>query len=147
MKKLFSLFIMVFIAVLTACSTEINKMQGVYITEDYNTNMGDSVCKVTYTFVGDSLYIDTYPSGCFVTAMSLEYLTHSKDNPKYNCNATETIFDIENNISYKKIYHLSFIKCEWDKYSFAVYRDGVVVDIIKPLTMSNFPSNYLVDSK
>ena len=95
--------------------------------------MGDSVCKVTYTFVGDSLYIDTYPSGCFVAAMSLEYFTRSQSSIKYNCNATETIFDIESGKNYKKIYHLSFIKCGWNKYSLAVYREGEIVDIIKPL--------------
>ena len=133
MKKLFSLLIMAFALSVMACSAEDDKLQGVYITEDYNTNMGDSVCKVTYTFVGDSLYIDTYPSGCFVAAMSLEYFTRSQSSIKYNCNATETIFDIESGKNYKKIYHLSFIKCGWNKYSLAVYREGEIVDIIKPL--------------
>lgn len=133
MKKLFSLLIMAFALSVMACSAEDDKLQGVYITEDYNTNMGDSVCKVTYTFVGDSLYIDTYPSGCFVAAMSLEYFTRSQSSIKYNCNATETIFDIESGKNYKRIYHLSFIKCGWNKYSLAVYREGEVIDIIKPL--------------
>ena len=133
MKRFILACILAFPAFLMACSADTDKLKGVYITEDYNTNMGDSICKVTYTFVGDSLFIDTYPSGCFVAAMSLEYFTRAESSIKYNCNATETIYDVETGKYYKKIYHLSFIKCGWDKYSLAVYREGEVVDIIKPL--------------
>lgn len=135
MKRFILACILAFPAFLMACSADSDKLKGVYITEDYNTNMGDSICKVTYTFMGDSLFIDTYPSGCFVAAMRLEYFTRSESSIKYNCNATETIYDVNekgDKVAYKKIYHLSFIKCGWDKNAFAVYREGEVVDIIKP---------------
>ena len=135
MKKLFSLLIMAFALSVTACSAEDDKLQGVYLTEEYNTMYGDTLTQVTYTFVGDSLYIDTYPSGCFVAAMSLRYSPKVENSPRYMCDATETIYDIESGRYYKRVYHLSFCECEWNGKSLAVFRDYKVVDIITPRKM------------
>ena len=134
MKKIFSLLLMAFALSVTACSAEDDKLQGVYLTEEYNTMYGDTLTQVTYTFVGDSLYIDTYPSGCFVAAMSLRYSPKVENSPRYMCDATETIYDIESRY-YKRVYHLSFCECEWNGKSLAVFRDYKVVDIITPRKM------------
>ena len=135
MRKLFSLLIMAFALSVTACSAEDDKLQGVYLTEEYNTMYGDTLTQVTYTFVGDSLFIDTYPSGCFVAAMSLRYSPKVENSPRYMCDATETIYDIETGRNIKRIYHLSFCECEWNSKSLAVFRDYKVVDIITPRKM------------
>ena len=135
MKKIFSLLLMAFALSVTACSAEDDKLQGVYLTEEYNTMYGDTLTQVTYTFVGDSLYIDTYPSGCFVAAMSLRYSPKVENSPRYMCDATETIYDIETGRNIKRIYHLSFCECEWNSKSLAVFRDYKVVDIITPRKM------------
>ena len=135
MKKLFSLLIMAFALSLTACDAKGNKLEGKYLTEEYNTQDGDGMTQVTYTFVGDSLYIDTYPSGCFVAAMSLRYSPKVENSPRYMCDATETIYDIESGRHYKRVYHLSFCECEWNGKSLAVFRDYKVVDIITPRKM------------
>lgn len=135
MKKLFSLLIMAFALSVMACSAEDDKLQGVYLTEEYNTMYGDTLTQVTYTFVGDSLFIDTYPSGCFVAAMSLRYSPKVENSPRYMCDATETIYDIETGRNIKRIYHLSFCECEWNSKSLAVFRDYKVVDIITPRKM------------
>ena len=121
MRKLFSLLIMAFALSVTACSAEDDKLQGVYLTEEYNTMYGDTLTQVTYTFVGDSLFIDTYPSGCFVAAMSLRYSPKVENSPRYMCDATETIYDIETGRNIKRIYHLSFCECEWNSKSLAVF--------------------------
>ena len=49
--------------------------------------------------------------------------------------ATEVIYknDKPDDIAYIKIYHLEFIPCIWDKKCLAVYRDGIIVDIIKKI--------------
>jgi hypothetical protein len=135
MKKIFSLLLMAFALSVMACSAEDDKLQGVYLTEDYNTMYGDTLTQVTYTFIGDSLYIDTYPSGCFVAAMSLRYSPKVENSPRYMCDATETIYDIETGRHYKRVYHLSFCECEWNSKSLAVFRDYKVVDIITPSKM------------
>lgn len=124
MKKIIFTFILFSIS-LFACSTNLN---GKYLTEDYNTESIDGMIKVTYTFTNDSLYIDTYPSGCCIAAMKLDKVT---DNEYV---ATETLTNIYTDEVIKKfLYHLSFFKCAWDKNSIAVYRDGSVVDIIKKI--------------
>lgn len=128
MKKLFSLFIMVFTLSLTACDAKGNKLEGKYLTEEYNTQNGEEMTQVTYTFTKDSLYIDAYPSGCGITALALEWYSDK------SCTATETITDINGDgkeVAYIRIYHISFVPCEWDKNEFAVFRDYKVVDIIK----------------
>ena len=135
MKRFILACILAFPAFLMACSAEDDKLQGVYLTEEYNTMYGDTLTQVTYTFVGDSLFIDTYPSGCFVTAMSLRYSPKVENSPRYMCDATETIYDIETGRNIKRIYHLSFCECEWNSKSLAVFRDYKVVDIITPRKM------------
>lgn len=98
------------------------------MTEDYNTKSIDGLIKVTYTFTNDSLYVDVYPSGCGISAMSLEKISDTEYK------AVETLYDINTDgILKKTIYHLSFFPCVWDKDSWAVYRDGTVVDIIKKI--------------
>ena len=135
MKRFILACILVFPAFLMACSAEDDKLQGVYLTEEYNTMYGDTLTQVTYTFVGDSLFIDTYPSGCLVAAMSLRYSPKVENSPRYICEATETIYDIESGRNIKRIYHLSFCECEWNSKSLAVFRDYKVVDIITPRKM------------
>ncbi len=124
MKKLF--FTIIFLCVcLFSYSNDLN---GKYLTEDYNTKSIDGLIKVTYTFTNDSLYIDVYPSGCGISAMSLK---QTSDN---DYEAVETLYDITSgDILKKTIYHLSFFPCIWDNNSWAVYRDGSVVDIIKKI--------------
>ena len=126
MKKLFLSLALLF-SITAYCETQRN-LSGRYLTEEYNTKMADNLIKVTYTFTGDSLYIDAYPSGCGITAMSIK-LT-SRDYV-----ATETIYkeDGSDAIAYIKIYHLEFIPCIWDKKCLAVYRDGIIVDIIRKI--------------
>jgi len=128
MKKLFSLFVMVFALSLMACDAKNNRLEGKYITEAYNTQNGEEMTQVTYTFTTDSLYIDAYPSGCGITALALEWYSDK------SCTATETITDVNkdgNEVAYIRIYHISFVPCEWGKNEFAVFRDYKVVDIIK----------------
>ena len=126
MKKLFLSLALLF-SITAYCETQRN-LSGRYLTEEYNTKMADNLIKVTYTFTDDSLYIDAYPSGCGITAMSIK-LT-SRDYV-----ATETIYkeDGSDAIAYIKIYHLEFIPCIWDKKCLAVYRDGIIVDIIRKI--------------
>ena len=126
MKKLFLALALLF-SINVYCETHRN-LSGRYLTEEYNTKMADNLIKVTYTFTNDSLYIDAYPSGCGITAMSIK-LT-SRDYV-----ATETIYkeDGSDAIAYIKIYHLEFIPCIWDKKCLAVYRDGIIVDIIRKI--------------
>lgn len=126
MKKLFLSLALLF-SITAYCETQRN-LSGRYLTEEYNTKMADNLIKVTYTFTNDSLYIDAYPSGCGIAVMKLE-LT-SRDYV-----ATEVIYknDKPDEIAYIKIYHLEFIPCIWDKKCLAVYRDGIIVDIIRKL--------------
>jgi len=123
------IYVIAFLFVSVFCNAANNVTpNGKYVTEDFNTKSIDGMIKVTYTFTNDSLYIDAYPSGCGITAMKLEV----DSNNEYK--ATETLYDIvSGDVIHKKIYHLSFLKCLWDKNIMAVYRDGVIVDIIKLL--------------
>ena len=126
MKKLFLSLALLF-SINVYCETQRN-LSGRYLTEEYNTKMADNLIKVTYTFTDDSLYIDAYPSGCGIAAMKLELTTRDYI-------ATEVIYknDKPDEIAYIKIYHLEFIPCIWDKKCLAVYRDGIIVDIIKKI--------------
>lgn len=124
MKKKLILFALL-LASVTCYSVKVER--GKYVTEDYNTQSADGFIKVTYTFENDSLFIDAYPSGCGIVAMSIEYV-----NNEYI--AVETLYDEKTNEAiHKRIYHLMFLPCEWDKNSLAVYRDGVVIDIIRKI--------------
>ena len=124
MKKKLILFTLLLMS--ATCQSKIVEY-GKYVTEDYNTQSADSLIKVTYTFENDSLFIDAYPSGCGIVAMSIEYVN-------YEYIAVETLYDEKTNEAiHKRIYHLMFLPCEWDKNSLAVYRDGVVIDIIRKI--------------
>ncbi len=126
MKKLFLSLALLF-SITAYCETQ-RSLSGRYLTEEYNTKMADNLIKVTYTFTNDSLYIDAYPSGCGIAAMKLELTTRDYV-------ATEVIYknDKPDEIAYIKIYHLEFIPCIWDKKCLAVYRDGIIVDIIRKI--------------
>ena len=124
MKKKLILFALLLASV--TCYSKIVEY-GKYITEDYNTQSADGFIKVTYTFENDSLFIDAYPSGCGIVAMSIEYV-----NNEYI--AVETLYDEKTNEAiHKRIYHLMFLPCEWDENSLAVYRDGAIIDIIRKI--------------
>jgi hypothetical protein len=104
------------------------ELSGTYLTEEYNTKSVDGMIKVTYTFVNDSLYIDAYPSGCGIASMSIKRTTRDYV-------AVETIYkeDEPEKVAFVKIYHLEFLPCAWDKHCLAVYRDGIIVDIIRKI--------------
>lgn len=102
-------------------------LKGTYLAEDYNSESIYSLIKVTYTFTKDSLYIDTYETGCGIAAMSLKKIS------EYEYKATDTIYDINDDPVSITTYNLSFFPCIWDKNSFAVYRDNKVIDIIKKI--------------
>ena len=124
MKRKLFLFALLLVSV-TCYSVKVER--GKYVTEDYNTQSADGFIKVTYTFENDSLFIDAYPSGCGLVAMSFEYVN-------YEYRAVETLYDEETNkVIQKRVYHLLFLPCKWDKNSLAVYRDGVVIDIIRKI--------------
>lgn len=125
MKKLLLTLILVFSFVFGYSQN----LKGTYLTEDYNSESIHSFIKVTYTFTKDSLYIDTYDTGCGIAAMSLKKISD------YEYKATDTIYDIydENPVS-TTTYNLSFFPCIWDKNSFAVYRDNKIIDIIKKIS-------------
>ncbi len=125
MKRLLSVFVLLFICF---SGYSANRLDGTYLTEDYNTKSTDGMIKVTYTFTNDSLYIDAYPTGCGIASMSLEKAS------QYEYKAVETLYDVNSGYTIRKtIYHLSFFPCVWDKDCLAVYRDGSVVDIIKKI--------------
>ena len=124
MKKKLLLFALLLMS--ATCQPKIVEY-GKYVTEDYNTQSADGLIKVTYTFENDSLFIDAYPSGCGIAAMSIEYVN-------YEYQAIETIYDEETNkVIQKRVYHLLFLPCKWDNNSLAVYRDGVIIDIIRKI--------------
>lgn len=124
MKKKLILFALL-LASVTCYSVKVER--GKYVTEDYNTQSADGFIKITYTFENDSLFIDAYPSGCGIVAMSIEYV-----NNEYI--AVETLYDEKTNEAiHKRIYHLMFLPCEWDENSLAVYRDGAIIDIIRKI--------------
>lgn len=124
MKKKLILFALLLMS--ATCNSKIVEY-GKYVTEDYNTQSADGFIKVTYTFENDSLFIDAYPSGCGIAAMSIEYVN-------YEYKAIETLYDEETNkVIQKRVYHLMFLPCKWDENSLAVYRDGVIIDIIRKI--------------
>ena len=126
MKKIFiSLLLLLAAAPMYAVHGE--RPSGTWLTEDFNTKQADNLIQVTYTFTEDSLFVDAYPSGCGIATMSIQYVN-------YEYIATETLYNQETGEPIqKRVYHLLFLPCRWDKNSLAVYRDGVVVDIIKKI--------------
>ena len=115
---------------LTANAKVINP-QGKWVTTIPMTKMDADFIDVTYTFTGDSLYIDTYPSGCSLAQMSISKFESTEDG--FKCDAIDTLYDVfKGHKIHEKLYHLEF---ERDKTRrgeiLRVYRDDTLVDIIK----------------
>ena len=98
-------------------------LKGSYISNDEKYTIDNS--KVAYTFVDDSLYIDTYESGCNIACLSLKKI----NNNDYN--ATEVITDIYDSTPITMHYKMSFIPCAWDDNCYIVCRNDEVIDIIR----------------
>lgn len=115
---------------LTAHAKVINP-QGKWVTTIPMTKMDADFIDVTYTFTGDSLYIDVYPSGCSLAQMSISKFESTEDG--FKCDAIDTLYDVfKGHKIHEKLYHLEF---ERDKTRrgeiLRVYRDDTLVDIIK----------------
>ena len=117
MKKLFT-FIFLIISTVSFSKT----FSGTYISDNERYCIDNA--KVAYTFVNDTLYIDTYDSGCNITYLTLEKIN---DN---DYNAIEVITDIYND-TITKVYRMSFIPCTWDDNCYTVCRNNEVIDIIR----------------
>ena len=115
---------------LTANAKVINP-QGKWVTTIPMTKMDADFIDVTYTFTGDSLYIDTYPSGCSLAQMSISKFESTEDG--FKCDAIDTLYDIfKGHKIHEKVYHLEFKRDKTRRGEiFRVYRDETLVDIIK----------------
>lgn len=93
----------------------------------YNADMID----VTYTITKDSLYIDTYPSGCPIAQMSVSNFIIEGDN--FSFDAIDTLYDIyKGHKVHERIYHLFFKKIDGSN-QYRVMRDDTLVDVIKKI--------------
>ena len=128
MKKL--LILGALLLSLTANAKVINP-QGKWVTTIPMTKMDADFIDVTYTFTGDSLYIDTYPSGCSLAQMSISKFESTEDG--FKCDAIDTLYDIfKGHKIHEKLYHLEFKKDKTRRGEILrVYRDDTLVDIIK----------------
>ena len=62
----------------------------------------------------------------------IPYIEYDDEIHEYK--AVETLYDEKTNEAiHKRIYHLMFLPCKWDENSLAVYRDGVIIDIIRKI--------------
>jgi hypothetical protein len=115
---------------LTANAKVINP-QGKWVTTIPMTKMDADFIDVMYTFTGDSLYIDTYPSGCSLAQMSISKFESTEDG--FKCDAIDTLYDIfKGHKIHEKLYHLEFKKDKTRRGEILrVYRDDTLVDIIK----------------
>ncbi len=116
---------------LTAHAKVINP-QGKWVTTIPMTKMDADFIDVTYTFTGDSLYIDTYPSGCSLAQMSISKFEPIEDG--FRCDAIDTLYDVfKGHKIHEKLYHLEFKKDKTRRGEIIlrVYRDETLVDIIK----------------
>ena len=120
MKKIFT-----FIFLVLSIASYSKTLTGSYVSDDEKYSIDNA--KVAYTFDGDSLYIDTYESGCNITCLSLEKIN---DN---DYNATEVITDAYNSTAITMLYKMSFIPCAWDNNCYIVCRDNEVIDIIRKI--------------
>lgn len=120
MRKLFTTLICVFISAISFGAN----LNGTYISTDI-MNINNEDIKVAYTFTGDSLYIDTYDSGCGIACISLEKIND------IDFNAIETIIDIYDTKATIKKYKMSFIPCIFENNCYAVCCNDEVIDIIK----------------
>ena len=115
---------------LTANAKMINP-QGKWVTTIPMTKIDADFIDVTYTFTGDSLYIDTYPSGCSLAQMRISKFETIEDG--FKCDAIDTLYDIfKGHKIHEKLYHLEFKKDKTRRGEILrVYRDDTLVDIIK----------------
>lgn len=116
---------------LTANAKVINP-QGKWVTTIPMTKIDADFIDVTYTFTGDSLYIDTYPSGCSLAQMSISKFESTEDG--FRCDAIDTLYDVfKGHKIHEKLYHLEFKKDKTRRGEIIlrVYRDETLVDIIK----------------
>lgn len=128
MKRLIVLLIA--ILTLSVCNARVKLVfnpEGKWVSTIPMTKMTSDLVDCTYTFTGDSLYVDVYPSGCGLAAMSIQNYRNTKIG--FKCDAVDTMYDIyTGKILKKKKYKLEFIK---HKNTYNVYRDDTLVDIIK----------------
>ncbi len=128
MKRLVVLLIA--ILTLSVCNARVRlafNPEGKWVSTIPMTNMTSDLVDCSYTFTGDSLYVDVYPSGCGLAAMSIQNYRNTKIG--FKCDAVDTMYDIYTGKVIKtKKYKLEFIK---HKNTYHVYRDGKRVDIIK----------------
>ena len=115
---------------LTANAKVINP-QGKWVTTIPMTKIDADFIDVTYTFTGDSLYIDTYPSGCSLAQMSISKFESTEDG--FKCDAIDTLYDVfKGHKIHEKLYHLEFKRDKTRRGEILrVYRDDTLVDIIK----------------
>lgn len=128
MKRLVVLLIA--ILTLSVCNARVKlafNPEGKWVSTIPMTKMTPDLVDCSYTFTGDSLYVDVYPSGCGLAAMSIQNYRNTKYG--FKCDAVDTMYDIYTGKVIKtKKYKLEFIK---HKDTYNVYRDGKRVDIIK----------------
>lgn len=128
MKRLVVLLIAVL--TLSVCNARVRlafNPEGKWVSTIPMTKMTPDLVDCSYTFTGDSLYVDVYPSGCGLAAMSIQNYRNTKYG--FKCDAVDTMYDIYTGKVIKtKKYKLEFIK---HKNTYDVYRDGKRVDIIK----------------
>jgi hypothetical protein len=128
MKRLVVLLIA--ILTLSVCNARVKlafNPEGKWVSTIPMTDMTPDLVNCSYTFTGDSLYVDVYPSGCGLAAMSIQNYRNTKIG--FKCDAVDTMYDIYTGKVIKtKKYKLEFIK---HRNTYYVYRDGELVDIIK----------------
>jgi hypothetical protein len=128
MKRLVVLLIA--ILTLSVCNARVKlafNPEGKWVSTIPMTDMTPDLVNCSYTFTGDSLYVDVYPSGCGLAAMSIQNYRNTKYG--FKCDAVDTMYDIYTGKVIKtKKYKLEFIK---HQNTYNVYRDGTLVDIIK----------------
>ena len=116
-------FVTLFFSFISLISFGAN-LNGTYISTDV-VNINNEDIKIAYTFTGDSLYIDTYDSGCGIACVSLERINDTEFN------ATEIIIDIHDTKATIKKYKMSFIPCIFENNCYAVCCNDEIIDIIK----------------
>lgn len=128
MKRLVVLLIA--ILTLSVCNARVKlafNPEGKWVSTIPMTKMTPDLVDCSYTFTGDSLYVDVYPSGCGLAAMSIQNYRNTKTG--FKCDAVDTMYDIYTGKVIKEwIYTLEFKK---KRKKYEVYRDGELVDIIK----------------
>lgn len=128
MKRLIVLFVS--LLTLTVCNAGVELVfnpDGKWVSTIPMTKIAPDLVDCSYTFTGDSLYIDVYPSGCGLAAMKIQNLKNLKNG--FACEAIDTMYDIyTGKVLKRKTYRLEFIR---HKNTYSVYRDGTLVDIIR----------------